>query len=54
MQRPGLGAQVVRVSVAMRTRFMHLPYGDQAIFVRADAFRFAHIALLNLGRWITS
>jgi len=36
---------VVRLSVTLRTRFMHLPYGDQALFVQTQTFRHAKFLL---------
>ena len=31
--------RLVRLGVRLRTRFLHLPYGDQGIFVARDVFR---------------
>lgn len=39
LDRTDWGARVVRLSVTLRTRFMHLPYGDQALFVQTQTFR---------------
>lgn len=38
LDRPGFRAAVLRHGVAMRTRYRHTPYGDQAIFVDRAAF----------------
>lgn len=32
-------AWLLRQSVALRTRWQHLPYGDQGIFVQRSLFR---------------
>ena len=34
----GFRAWVLRESVRLRTRWRHMPYGDQALFVRRDLF----------------
>ena len=39
MQHETFQARVLHRAVAFRTRYLHLPYGDQAIFVRTSLFR---------------
>ncbi|CAL8463187.1 g2721 [Coccomyxa elongata] len=39
LDKPGLRSALLRATVSLRTRLLHLPYGDQAIFVRGQAFR---------------
>ena len=34
----GIRAWVLRQSVALRTRWRHMPYGDQALFVQRSLF----------------
>ena len=38
LQPPILGGRLVSAAVALRTRLLTLPYGDQALFVTRDAF----------------
>ncbi|EIE21367.1 hypothetical protein COCSUDRAFT_66848 [Coccomyxa subellipsoidea C-169] len=35
----GVRSALLQATVALRTRLLHMPYGDQAIFVRGHAFR---------------
>lgn len=35
----GIAFRLIELAVALRSRFLGRPYGDQAIFVRAEAFR---------------
>ena len=44
-QEPGLRMQLLQLGVALRTRWMHLPYGDQGLFVDRDVFRYVHTGL---------
>jgi len=37
---PGLGLRLIERLANFRSMFLQLPYGDQAIFIRADRFRF--------------
>lgn len=39
LDSPRLIARVIEWGVGIRVRFLRLPYGDQALFVRADVFR---------------
>jgi rSAM/selenodomain-associated transferase 2/rSAM/selenodomain-associated transferase 1 len=37
---PGAGLRLIEKVANLRSRFLQLPYGDQAIFLKADLFRF--------------
>ncbi len=39
IDRPGIGSRLVEAGTNLRTRLLHLPYGDQAIFVNGDLFK---------------
>jgi uncharacterized protein len=39
LDSPALAARVIEIGVRLRVRMFALPYGDQALFVRRDAFR---------------
>lgn len=39
IDRPGIGSRLVEAGVYLRTRLLHLPYGDQGIFVNGDLFK---------------
>ncbi|KAK9867715.1 hypothetical protein WJX84_009981 [Apatococcus fuscideae] len=39
LDAPGWQSSFLQATVRLRSRFLHLPYGDQAIFVERDLFR---------------
>ena len=49
----GLRSWALRESVRLRTRWRHMPYGDQALFVQRDLFWCAgpscHLAAIRRG-----
>lgn len=48
MQAGGFVSQVLQRSVAIRTWLFRLPYGDQALFVRAPVLRYPIINIIVL------
>ena len=39
LDEPGAAAWLLRRAVGLRTRWRHLPYGDQGIFVQRSLFQ---------------